>query len=131
MYTRRNCLVFHGIKENRDEQTDSVIIDFLKSQMGIALTTQDLDRSHRLGTKDDSKKRPRPIIAKFVRHNDKQQIYAKKKSLKSKPFLITESLTPERLKTYTAARQKYGNTNVWTLDGRIKAKHNGRVIVIM
>ena len=131
MYSRRNNLIIHGIKEERNEQTDNVIIDFLQKEMNITLSQKDLDRSHRLGKRNDSKKRPRPIIVKFVRHNDKHLVYSRKKALKNKPYLITESLTAERLEVYQSARQKYGSTNVWTQDGRIKAKHNGQVIIIL
>ena len=130
MYSRRNNLIIHGIAETRDENTDALVINFLKSELNLSLTERDLDRSHRLGNRDESKKRPRPIIIKFLRHNDKQLIYSKKKLLKNKPFLITESLTPNRLALYKAAREKYGNSNVWTNDGRIKFKSDGKVNVI-
>ena len=130
MYSRRNNLIIHGIAETRDENTDAVEINFLKSELNLSLTERDLDRSHRLGKRDESKKRPRPIIIKFLRHNDKHLIYSKKKLLKNKPFLITESLTPNRLALYKAAREKYGNSNVWTNDGRIKFKSDGKVNVI-
>ena len=131
MYSRRNNLIFHGLKEARDEETDNAIIKFLKSEMNIDLHTNDLDRSHRLGPKTNTKRRPRPIIVKFTRHNVKSQIYAQKKRLKGKPYLITESLTPERLKIYHDAREKYGPKNVWTLDGKVKAKADGQVHVLV
>ena len=36
-YSRRNCLVFHGIKEEKDEDNDSIIINMIKKEMDIEI----------------------------------------------------------------------------------------------
>ena len=74
MYSRSN-LIIHGIAETRDENTNALVINFLKSELNLPLTERDLDQSHRLRNSDESQKRPRPIIIKFLRHNNKQLIY--------------------------------------------------------
>ena len=32
-HSRRNCLLFHGIKEEKDEDTNSIIINTVKEEM--------------------------------------------------------------------------------------------------
>ena len=50
-YSRRNCLLFTGIVENDDENTDLLILDKCRESMGIELSLQDIDRSHWIGMK--------------------------------------------------------------------------------
>ena len=45
-YSRRNCLLFTGIVEKDDENTDQLILDTCRESMGIELSLQDIDRSH-------------------------------------------------------------------------------------
>ena len=48
-YSRRPCLVFMGIEEEREENTDKIILEFCRDDLGITLFESQLDRSHRLG----------------------------------------------------------------------------------
>ena len=66
-YSRRNCLLFlfHGIKEENGEDTDSIIINTVKEEMHIEILPNDLDRSHSIGN-PKTKKKERPIIVKFI-----------------------------------------------------------------
>ena len=54
-YSRRNCLLVHGIEEKDGEQTDKVIIDTVVEKMNIAITSNDLDRSHRIGKRKEGR----------------------------------------------------------------------------
>ena len=65
-YSRRNCLLFHGIKEEKGENTDNIIINTVKEEMDIEIIANDLDRPHRTGN-PKTKKKERPTIVKFVR----------------------------------------------------------------
>ena len=65
-YSRQNCLFFHGIKEEKGEDTDSIIINTVKEEMDIEISSNHLNRSHRIGN-PKTKKKERPIIVKFVR----------------------------------------------------------------
>ena len=49
-YSRRNCLVFHGIPEENEESTNEVIQNFCKEKLDFELDSSDIDRSHRLYT---------------------------------------------------------------------------------
>ena len=48
-YSRRNCLLFHGLKESDGENTDKIVIDTIRKEMTIDISEQDLDRTHRIG----------------------------------------------------------------------------------
>ena len=89
-YSRRNCLLIHGIPYVK-EDTDKVVLNFLKKKLDIKLEDNLIDRSHRLKSMTTTKNRPKPIIVKFVTHNDKDWVYCIKKKLKNQEYLITES----------------------------------------
>ena len=67
-YSRRNCLLIHGAKENEKEDTDEVVIEFSEKEMKEKLSANDIDRSHRL-VKKQTGSRPRFIIIKFTRYS--------------------------------------------------------------
>ena len=73
-YSRRNCLVFHGIAEDKGESTSGVVMEIIRNQLEISddkVSMKDIDRSHRLGKLKNeratraNKPRNRPIIVKF------------------------------------------------------------------
>ena len=64
-YSRRNCLLIHGIKEEKDENTDDVVIKFIQDGLQEEINIEDLDRTHRIGKVNNGKSRP--IIVKFAR----------------------------------------------------------------
>ena len=44
-YSRRNCLLFHGLKEKENE--NNLIFKFIDEKLGLSINEHDLDRSHR------------------------------------------------------------------------------------
>ena len=56
-YSRRNCLLIHGVKENEKEDTDEVVTEFFEKEMKEKVSANDIDRSHGLG-KNQSGSRP-------------------------------------------------------------------------
>ena len=90
-YSRRNCLLIHGMKPESRENTDVIAKDFFNSILGIPVSDGEIDRSYRIGNPNG------PIIVKLVRHNLKSLIYSRKKMLKGQNMLITESLTKKRI----------------------------------
>ena len=112
-YSRGNCLLFHGIKEEKCEDTDSIIVNTVKEEMHIEILPNDLDRSHRIGN-PKTKKKERPIIVKLLRY-----IFKNKKLLKGKVVSIKESLTNDLMPKLNETRETYGFRNVWTNDGKI------------
>ena len=119
-YSRRNCLVIHGISESDGENTDDIVINTVQDKMEITVFINDIDRTHRIGKKVAGK--TRPIIVKLARYNMRRKIFVNKKRLKGKKISITESLTAKRIKILNEAREKIGFTSVWTSDGKILYK---------
>ena len=50
-YSRRTCLIIHGVKENEKENTDQVVKDIFETEMQEKVSLNDIDKSHRLGKK--------------------------------------------------------------------------------
>ena len=121
-YSRRNCILFHGIKEEKDEDTNSIFINTVKEEMDIEILTNNLDWSHRIGN-HKTKIKERPVIAKFVRYNLKHNIFKNNKLLKGKSVSITESLTKNHMAKLNQARENNGFRNVRTSDGKIFFKY--------
>ena len=48
-YSRRNCLLLHGIEETKGEDTDDLILEVLNDDMGLNILKTALDRSRRIG----------------------------------------------------------------------------------
>ena len=47
-YSRRNCLLLHGIEETKGEDTDNVVLEVLNNDMGLNIWKTALDHSHRI-----------------------------------------------------------------------------------
>ena len=109
----RNCLLFHGMKEEKTEDTDSIIVNTVKEEMDIDILPNDLDRSHRIEN-PKSKKKERPIIAKSVRYSLRHNIFKNKKLIKGKGVSITKNLTKDRMAQLNEARETYVFRDVWT-----------------
>ena len=45
-YSRRNCLLVHGVEEQEQENTDNIVLSVIKEHLDIELLVKDLDRSH-------------------------------------------------------------------------------------
>ena len=48
-YSRRNCLLLYGSEETKGEDTDSVVLEVLNSDMGLNISKTAPDRSRRIG----------------------------------------------------------------------------------
>ena len=126
-YSRWNCILIHGIAENKEENTDQQAIDFINDNLDIKVNEIDIDRSHRIGRYDKTKKKARPIIVKFARYNVTGRVFHEKRKLKGTGKTITESLTTKRMGQLNDARKKDGFNNVWSYNGKILYKINNEV----
>ena len=74
-YSRRENIIFENILQATDkEDTESVLRIFLETELGYKdANTVEIQRVHRLGKKRDEEK-PRPIIARFLRYKDCEEI---------------------------------------------------------
>ena len=129
----RNYLQIHDIEERRQEVTDELVIQTIKSEMDIDIDVKDIDRTHRIGAKTENKRRP--IIVKFARYSERRKFFSSKKRLKGKNLSITESkdvrelsnilaesLRKLRMFKLRAATDEQSFRNVWTVVGKILYK---------
>ena len=127
-YSRRNCLLLHGVRENSNENTDDIAVKTISENLDIDIQKEDLDRTHRVGKGNRADGKARPIIIKFARYNVRRNVYSNKRKLKGKSLLITESLTAARVRLLKQAQTRYGVENVWTSDGRILHKTGNNIL---
>ena len=143
-YSRRNCLKFSGIHEERNENTDKSILNIVNKivlkDSDIKLDMSRIDRTHRVGPERNG--RPRDIVVKFLSYRDRDVVFRNKKNLKSfnrnpsnrDRVFINEALTRPRAKLFAQARRLQKENlieSTWTIDGRIKIKQlDGKVHTI-
>lgn len=132
---RNNCLLLHGVQENENEDTDDLVIDIINSKLGITISRDEIQRSHRLGVKKSkrytrsTKSNNRPIIFRFLSYRKRNEVFKAKKVLKGEVSL-SENLTKMRMELYKAAMDKYGKGKVWTTEGRILTKIDDQYVTI-
>ena len=71
----RSNLVFYNLPEVDKEDSFATVRDVLANKMEIDANNEieiEIERAHRLGRKRDDGK-PRPIVAKFLRYQDKDR----------------------------------------------------------
>ena len=85
-YSRRNCLLLHGVVETNAQCTDDIIIKTCAEDLGIDVKQEHLDRSHRLGKVKRNDNKPRPTKVKLSRYAARNKVFSNKKKLKSKKF---------------------------------------------
>ena len=124
-YSRRNSILIHGLPNVKGEDTDSLVIETVKEKMGLDISSTDIDRTYRIGAAPKQSGKVRPVIVKFVRHNDWRKIYTNKKLLEGTKVSMIESLTAHRAAKLKEVKEKFGCKNVWPNDGRIIYKDNG------
>lgn len=125
-YGRRENLRIYGIPENSGENDDgeSVLMS-LADTLSISLTKNDVQRVHRLGQK---RNKPRPIIARFVNYQKRNEFFLAKSKLKEtsnfKRAFITEDLTLLRSKLFHYVKNecqgKFVMCHTW--NGKIRMK---------
>ena len=121
-YSRRNCLIFHGLEEREEENTSETIINLCEEKLGVKLNMKDIDRSHRMGPSREKKRRG--VIVKFTNYHTRDQIYKSRKKLRnvqSDAIYIHESLTKIRTDLFWKVKTKFREKleALWTQDGRI------------
>lgn len=91
----RNNLLFYNIPEEEDEtkNTKAFVHDVIE-KIGIDPREVEIDRAHRMG-KNITPGKPRPIVAKFLRYNDREDIRRNAYKLKGTKIGIAEQFPKE------------------------------------
>ena len=136
-YSRRNCLVVHGLPENSNAAgNENTTEAFLKvaGSLGVHLDAGCIDRSHRMGRTSPEyagTRNPRPVIVKFTSYEPRRAIFTSKRKLKGTHIVITGNLTRRRADLLRKARDSPNVEASWTSDGRIVCLlTNGRKVTV-
>ena len=117
-YSRRTCLLLHGVKEEQREDVESKVKEVLDSKLEVKLDEKDIARTHRLGKKKDDGK-PRPIIIRFLSYRQRKKVFDKKRKLKGSKIILTENLSKKRYALLQRCKTEFGMDKVWSYDGRV------------
>ena len=133
-YGRRNNLRIFGMPENKDEDTDELVIS-VAAKLGLRLTPAEIDRSHRTGKPKGRqgqnqtngqqggrpKDHPRPILVKFTSYKPRHNMITRRRSLKKTGISISEDLTMSKLQLLRSTVAHPAVDQAWSSDGRIIA----------
>ncbi|KAF9408773.1 hypothetical protein HW555_011648 [Spodoptera exigua] len=118
--SRRKALIIQGVPEKDGEDCRDVILDVVKTKLGLNLTTSSIKACHRLG--QTSADHHRPLLIRFASIDNKLSVWRAKTKLKGTKIAIREFLTRERQNAFLKARQHFGLRSCWTQDGVIHIK---------
>ena len=132
-YSRRSCLNFTGVPEEKEENTVQLAIDLAK-MANVKLDRADIDRVHRIGapktaTPDQPRPPPRPLIVKYVSYLKREAVWFGRREIrKAKPprgspltegstkdVYIQENLTRKNQEIMYRARQLRRAGKLWAV----------------
>ena len=122
-YSRRNSVRISGVPEPSDhEDCYQKVLDIANNtlQLDPPLAIEDIDRTHRVGTKQLDGT-TRPILVKFATYRQRYRVVTKR-NLLPKPLYINEDLTSKRATLMWKARQAKRAKKIsdcWSVDGRL------------
>ena len=102
-YSRRENIKFTNIREStteneKQEDTEAVLRKFLEDELGyMNASTVEIQRVHRLG-KRRYEDEPRPILARFLRYKDCEDIFALGRRLRGTTYQMFQDLPAEIVK---------------------------------
>ena len=88
----RNNLLVHGLCEEKNEDCENKIRSFLKLNLDYHKEV-DIERCHRLGPY--KKDKTRPIVTKFLRFPDKEEIKKSSHKLRGQPLYLSDQFPKE------------------------------------
>ena len=96
-YSRRENIKFFNISENSDEVTEETLRNFMEQELGFRnACSLEIQRVHRLNRRNDTD--PRPIIARFPRYKDVEEIFALGRRLEGTNFQMFRDRPQEIIK---------------------------------
>jgi hypothetical protein len=118
-YSRKANIRIFGVKESTRENCKQVVADIIndKLQLRYTLSQDDIDAAHRLPQRDTSK--PKSIIVRFFRRDDKAEIMRNRRNLKSSGITFGEDLCKDMLGVLNRAENDPRVMNAWAWNGAI------------
>lgn len=124
----RNILLIHGVEEKNADIYEQILYLFTSS-LNIDIKKSDINECYRMGQKNSSRSKPRPVVISFVNCWMRDHVFSSKRKLKGSKILITELLTVSTMSLFKDIRSAVG-LSTWTIKGQIILLHNGRKIKI-
>ena len=115
-YTRKNSLEFHGVPESAYSSPEEVVLK-ISEALEVPVGPQDIEISHKLSNKGN-----KAIIAKFISHKVKSNLYRARTKLKN--IRMTDLFPGSSYATTTEANRIYINENLTSYRKRIMKKAN-------
>ena len=72
--------MLQGIPENKNEKTDDLCVATINEHLELAITEVDIECTHRIGKRRYVGQKSRPILVKFVRYNDRKNVFNRKRN---------------------------------------------------
>ena len=99
-HSRRNNLNFFNIPEKKDESfenSETILRNFMVAELKISKDVDDIsfERVHRIGKSSPTESKPRPLIAKFTYHKDKEFVLSQAKNLRDTKFTVARDFPRE------------------------------------
>lgn len=116
---RRDNIIIRGVPETPEESPSQILVD-VAAEAGVKIEKADISTSHRVGRPQAGK--PRPILARFVRHDDRVRLLKSKRKLQGSKYdkvMVGEHLAPGRAKLLKAVKDDPGVLKAWITDGRV------------
>ena len=85
-YSRRYCILIHGLKEEKCESTDDRVLELFREEVNEDILLVDLDRTHRIGKKRHSNSKPGLVTVKFAQYNIREKVFKSKKKTQGKKY---------------------------------------------
>ena len=131
-YTRRENLKFHNILESEVEGVNhspkQVILSILQKELQMDTAQIRLHAVHRIGKRKENKHRP--IIARFVCREDRDQVFARKKGIKESTRFKDAYITADYAKAIQDERRKLIKVMFKAKEQGSEAKVIGRYLYI-
>jgi ribA/ribD-fused uncharacterized protein len=91
-YSRRNNLIFYGLRQNTEEDCSLIVKTLMIKQLGLEnANAVKFERCHRLRIRVD----PQPIIVRFNWYQDRNMVWQSRSKLKGTNISMREDFPPE------------------------------------
>jgi hypothetical protein len=124
-YSRRNNIRIQGVPDDDTKetslQTTEKVLKICNEKLKVNVTINDIDIAHRLGKWKENKNRP--VIVKFVRRQQKNDLMKNTKVLKGTGIFINHDLTWTNQQVLSSLRIKEPELvdSCWHVDGKFFA----------
>jgi len=92
----RDNLLFTGITEQVNKDTEQIITEIINQKMGIQRPIK-FERVHRMGKKNTDTRRPRAIVAKFSYFKDREVVKKPSANSRAQELVFINSLGKKQL----------------------------------